>query len=45
MRWSEVNGIGIVTALDYYWPSDDMSEGRVSASDDPGSWSHGDVDG
>lgn len=29
------------TALGYYWFSDDTSEGRLSASGDLESWSHG----
>lgn len=39
----EVNYVGIVTVLDYYWPPGNTSEGRPSALGDPGTWSQDDV--
>lgn len=46
MMWcSEVNGIRIVTALGWYWPSDGTSDGEWSVSSNFKLSSHDHVDG
>lgn len=44
MKWGEWHKHCDISSGDY-WPSDSTSEGGSSASGDPGSWSHDDVNG
>lgn len=43
MEWEEVNDMGIVTALGYYWPSDNTSGGTSTFGPqlNMGKWNHG----